>query len=261
MATQERALYFLEDEAQHTAQATAPANLAWLWNLMSIALLVACLLAVGIFFNIYQNPASSLNPFPQPTLVPTLFIPTQSVPAAAALPTLNPTPLRASLTPAPTFTPTPTAIYATPSGPLEAIGAARLTPTARVNSIYSFALQAEPRAIASSLFNPARGCDWIGVAGQAFDMRNSPLPLGIMVQVGGVVNGKVINVTSLTGTATQYGPAGYEVTLGSQPVKSQGAVWIRLLDQSAIAMTERIFFDTSADCTQNLMIINFKQIK
>lgn len=234
-------------------------SLAWIWNLLTIGLMVGTLVVGWIFLQIYQDPTTALNPYPIPTMVPTLFIPTQPLPATLApSATATATLPLVTFTPTLTFTPTPTAIPATPSGPIDL---STPTSTPRANSIYSFVLQAEPRAIDSSLFNPGRGCEWMGVAGQAFDMKNSPLALGIIVQVGGVADGKVLNITSLTGTAVQYGPAGYEVTLANKPVAAKGAVWIRLLDQSGFALSDRIFIDTSSDCTKNLVIVNFKQVK
>jgi hypothetical protein len=192
-------------------------------------------------------------------MIPTLFIPTQQMPATLApSATITATLPLATVAPTHTYTPTPTAIAATPASPLDLPSP---TSTPHVNSIYSFVLQADPRAIDSNLLNSGHGCEWMGVAGQVVDMQNRPLALGIIVQVGGVVGGKVLNITSLTGTATQYGPAWYEVPLADKPVATKGAVWIRLLDQSGIAMSDRIFIDTFSDCTKNLIIVNFKQIK
>ncbi len=248
-----------EESIPQPLEPVARRSLAWVWNLLTILLLVGSLAVAWVVLQIYQDPSSSLNPYPIPTMVPTLFIPTQRMPATLApSATITATLPRFTYTPTLTFTPTPTAIAATQVGPSD-----RTTPTGtpRVNSIYSFNLQAEPRAIDSSLFNPGRGCEWMGVAGQAFDMKNSPVALGIIVQVGGVVDGKVLNITSLTGTATQYGPAGYEVTLANKPVAAKGAVWIRLLDQSGYAISDRVFIDTLSDCTKNLVIVNFKQVK
>jgi hypothetical protein len=250
---------FNEESNPQPSQPVTHRSLAWIWNLLTVLFLVGTLVVGWVILQIYRDPGSSLNPYPIPTLIPTLFIPTQQVPATLApSATIAATLPMQTLAPTATFTPTPTVIAATPSGPFD-----QPTPTStpRVNSIYSFALQAEPRAIDSSLFNPARGCEWMGVAGQAFDLKNSPLALGIIVQVGGVVDGKVLNITSLTGTATQYGPAGYEVTLADKPVATQGVVWIRLLDQSGFAISDRIFIATSSDCTKNLVIVNFKQVK
>jgi hypothetical protein len=230
-------------------------NLAWVWDLLTAILLVAAAGVALVVAMIYFNPSSAMNPFPKPTLIPTLFIPTRFFPTATLTPTVQPT---ATIQPTEVPTATPTAIPATPAGVTRTVTA---TSTPPATSLYSFVLQAEPRALESILFNSARGCKWMGVAGQVFDLKNSPVPLGIIVQVGGVVDGKVINVTSLTGTATQYGPAGYEVTLANQPVATQGALFIRLLDQAGLAISDRVVFNTYGDCNQNLVIINFKQVK
>ncbi len=230
-------------------------DLAWFWNLLTSVVLLAAAAVVAVVATIYTNPSSDLNPFQKPTLIPTLFIPTRFVPTPTQTPTVMPTATRRPTEPP---VPTPTAIPATPAGITPTPVA---TATLPVHSLYSFVIQGEQRAIDSTLFNSARGCKWMGVAGQVFDMKNSPVPLGIIVQVGGVVNGKVIGITSLTGTATQYGPAGYEVTLANLPVATQGALYIRLLDQAGIAISDRILFNTHGDCSQNLVIINFKQVK
>jgi hypothetical protein len=245
-----------EAPTPRTRPRRARRNLAWFWNLLTAIVLVAAAVVLTAVSLIYQNPASSFYPFPRPTLIPTLFIPTRVIPTA----TLTPTALQPTATVQPTQTPqpTPTAIPATPAGITPTPAA---TGTLPVTSLYSFVIQAEPRAIDSTLFNSARGCKWMGVAGQVFDLRNSPVPLGIIIQVGGLVDGKVINITSLTGTATQYGPAGYEVTLADKPVATQGALFIRLLDQAGLAISDRIVFNTFGDCNQNLIIINFKQVK
>ncbi len=235
-----------------------PPALDWLWNGLSLVLLLGMLAVIAVVVLLVTNPESSLNPFPQPTLIPTLFIPTR---ASSPTPTVTPSPLpTATPQPTATLTPTVTAIPATPSAPTRT-PAPSATATYQASSLYAFALQAEPRAIDSTLFNSARGCQWMGVAGQVFDLKNSPVPLGIIIQVGGSVDGKVINITSLTGTAIQYGPAGYEVTLSDKPAASSGALFIRLLDQAGLAISDRIVFNTYGTCSQNLIIINFKQVK
>ncbi len=236
-----------------------PLNLGWVWDLFSLLLVAAACAVIVVVVLIFNNPASTINPFPPPTMVPTLFIPSLTPLPTRPAPTL---PTSTSL-PGPTATATPlplptqTAIAATPVEP------GKPTPSATPHSIglFSFGVQGEPRAIESSLFNPGRTCQWMGVAGQVFDLKNSPVPLGIIVQLAGSVNGKVLNITSLTGTATQYGPSGYEVTLADRTAASTGQLWIRLLNQEGIPLTDRVFFDTYSDCNKNLIIINFKQIK
>jgi hypothetical protein len=85
--------------------------------------------------------------------------------------------------------------------------------------------------------------------------------VGITVQLGGSFNRGTLYQLSLTGTALQYGPAGYEFTVADQPVNSSQAVWVQLLDQSGIPLSNRIYFDTFNDCSRNLILINFRQIR
>ena len=231
-------------------------NLALVWNLLTAIVLLAAAAVIAVVAMIYINPTSAINPFQKPTLIPTLFIPTRVIPTPTLTPTVLPS---ATLQPTEPPVPTLTAIPATPAGmtrtPIP-------TATAPNSSLYSFALQAEPRAIDNTLFPSSRGCQWMGVAGQVVDLKNSPIPLGIIVQVGGAINGKVINIISLTGTSqTYFKDAGYEITLSDKPVASNGALFIRLLDQAGLAISDRILFNTYDDCNRNLVIINFKQVK
>lgn len=249
------------DPKSHEKSPNSSHNLDGLWNLMTLIVLVVTLIAIVFIVVIYSYPASPLNPLRHPTLIPTLFIPSRTPSPIVQSPSPIATSVVAATSiPRPTepSIPTPTVAQATPGSPLTS---QTPTSTVRSSSIYSFVLQAEPRAINATLFNPGRGCNWMGVAGQAFDLKNSPVPLGIIVQVAGVIDGKGFSITSLTGTATQYGTAGYEVTLSDKLVATKGQLWIRLLDQAGLAISDRVYFDTFADCNQNLILINFKQVK
>ena len=65
---------------------------AVVWNILTIlVLLTACCIALG-FAAIFINPYTGYNPFPPPTLPPTLAIPTQT-----PTPKPKPTPLSVSL--------------------------------------------------------------------------------------------------------------------------------------------------------------------
>jgi hypothetical protein len=145
---------------------------------------------------------------------------------------------------------------------VDAPGKPSATPTARSSAgQYSFVVEGEPRAIESSLINLGRTCQWMGVAGQVIDLQNRPVPLGIIVQLNGAIDGRVLNLTSLTGAARQYGESGYEFTLAERTLATKGQVSIRLLNQEFIPISDRVYFDTFAECNKNLIIINFKQVK
>jgi len=70
-----------------------------------------------------------------------------------------------------------------------------------------------------------------------------------------------IDVTGLTlsGMTTSYGEGGYEITLHNTPIASEDAVWIQLLDQANLPLTEKIYFQTFDSCDSNLIHINFEQ--
>ncbi len=231
-----------------------------LWNFLTGLLVVGIIAALVIVALIYLNPRSALNPFPPPTHIPTLAAPTL-LPLATQAPTFTPAVVLPTKAPTATLPdqPTPTAILATPAGTLTG---PTLTPTVKGSSSFAFIPYPEPIAIDASLRSPSRGCQWMGVGGQAFDLRGNPIPLGIEVQLAGYLDGKPIAITSLTGTATLlYGPSGYELTLADKPIASKGSLWIRLIDQAGMALSDRIYFDTYADCNKNLIIINFTQVK
>jgi hypothetical protein len=178
-----------------------------------------------------------MTPSPQPAATD---------PAAAFSPT--PTRMTPTATHTPTSSPTPTE---TPTpGP---------SPTATVYSLYPFIQRGEIKVIDGSTF-PDRDMCRLWVAGQAYDLQGAPM-VGITVMMGGRLDRKNLNQLSLTGTALQYGQAGYEFTLAEQPANSKQSVWVQLFDQSMVPLSSRIFFDTYEDCTQNLILINFRQVR
>jgi hypothetical protein len=98
------------------------------------------------------------------------------------------------------------------------------------------------------------------VAGQAYDLQGAPMQ-GITVMLGGSLGGKNLYQLSLTGTALQYGQAGYEFTVAEQAIKSKQAAWVALFDQAMIPLSGKIYFETYDDCSQNLILVNFRQIR
>jgi hypothetical protein len=134
------------------------------------------------------------------------------------------------------------------------------TQPATTSSNYTFDIQAEQEMISANLFRNDRKCNWIGVAGQVFDLQGRPVP-GITIQVTGPLYGNEIHFLSLTGAAPWYGTGGYEVFLSDKPLDSTGLFQVQLVDQSGNSLSPGIKFNTSSDCKKNLSIINFRQVK
>lgn len=115
-------------------------------------------------------------------------------------------------------------------------------------------------AIDASLVHPAEGCNWMGIAGQVFNTRGAPV-LYMGVQIGGRFNGREISEIILTGYGPDYVQYGYEYKLADQPAATKNALWVRLVDQQYLPLSDRIYITTYDDCTRNLVLLNFKQIR
>ena len=186
--------------------------------------------------------------------MPVLVIPTQTpIPTKTlSLPgTWTPT-----VTPTPTTTATPLPPTSTGTLPPTETG----SPTATLPaSAYKYIPRGEANYLSGTVIHPDEGCK-IWVAGQAFDMKTSPV-IGITVQMGGVLDGKNVYLLSLTGTALQYGPGGYEFVLSETAIQSKESVWVQLLDQELYPLSARVYIDTFNTCDKNLILVNFKQVK
>ncbi len=152
--------------------------------------------------------------------------------------------LTATLPPAPIFTPS--------------IPAATASNTATVSTPVTVIYRSQPGTpvLMANYAHPEQGCQWSSVAGQVFDAAGKPV-LNLVVQVRGTLNGQPFDQINLTGLALEYGPGGFEVKLASQAVTSTGTLSIQLLDLQAHPLSNPLPFNTSADCTRNVTLINF----
>jgi hypothetical protein len=227
-----------------------------IFNILTLLIMIGVLGVGATFLLIFLNPQVTFNPYKPPTRIPTIALPTGTATAVIQLdPTWTPTATSepsASPTPRPTNTPliseTPSAVADTPQ--------VTLTPGGM-----SFVLQqGSPKAI-SNIYDLDAGCDWMGVGGQALDMTGAPV-VGLIVQLGGTLEGKTFDeVVSMTGTALQLGPGGFIFQLADRPIASQGVLWVQLLDQQLLPLSDKLYFDTYSDCGQNLIVIQLNQVK
>lgn len=148
-----------------------------------------------------------------------------------------------------TFTPTSIPPTATPS----------FTPTP-TQSPLRFSLQSGSPTYLKNFAHSSKGCKWAGVAGQVFDSNGTPLT-NYIIKITGKYNGVTIKKVAVTGMVNgdPYGPGSYEIVLGSSAVKSTGKLFIQLFSPDGVALTQKISFNTSANCSKNLIIINFSQ--
>ena len=222
---------------------------------LTVVVLALVLVVVILTLVVFQNPYNAVNPFPPPTMPAAIQLPSATVTdkPALVLPSLQSTAVLPA-TAMPTEMPSPTITQTALPQP---------TQTETPSSAYRYQMQGSPVAITASIFNSDLvDCEWMGVAGQVHDMQDRPVT-GILVLLGGRLEGENADQTTLTGTALNYGPAGYEFKLSDHVVASTGRLWIQLVDQSYIPLSAKVYFDTFAEesCGQNLIIINFRQVR
>lgn len=112
-----------------------------------------------------------------------------------------------------------------------------------------------PRQI-QNFAHSANGCNWMGVAGQVFGAGGAPMK-NLVVVVTGDLDGQMIESLGLTGLAPAYGAGGFEIELGTRAVASSQVLSIQVFDLTGMELSDPYLFDTSSDCSSNLVIINF----
>jgi len=199
-----------------------------------------------------RTPPPTALPSATPTrtlsawIVPPTWTATPTASATAtATATNTATSIATPTAPRPTATLTPTPLPPTPTGP---------TPTrTNTKTAYSFDLQNGTPSYYPNWANTA-GCDWMGIAGQAFDLDGNPV-LGLFIHIEG--NG--LNYDSVTGSKPAYGPGGYELYLGDHPQRTTGVYRLQLRTSSGVPLSAVYTIDTYSECSKNLIIVNFVQ--
>lgn len=92
------------------------------------------------------------------------------------------------------------------------------------------------------------------------DSNNAHL-IGMVVVLRGFLDGKTVDLTTVTGINKEYGPSGFEFVLGNAPVASNKTLYVQLVDQSSLPLSDKVEISTSADCAKNLVIVRFKKNK
>jgi len=170
-------------------------------------------------------------------------------------PTPQPSPSVTSTQPSPTLLSPSATIQNTPT-PTNSQG--EITATVEPTSTQTpspYRMQAQNPFYLENFNHPVKGCQWMGVAGQVFDLQGEAR-LGLTIRVGGLKDEPDF-LEATTGLVIAYGPGGYEITLGDSPVDSSQTYWIQIIDEDGTVITEKYYFSTYNDCTKNLIVLNF----
>jgi hypothetical protein len=223
-----------------------------IWDLGSFLVLVITLCMAGGFLIVFINPNIAFNPFP-PAPTPLAF-PTATITPIQPPPTWTPTVVNITDTPTllATFTlqPSPTGFSLIPPSK---------TPQATATPKAPFTVS-PPSAIQSTVIAHLvdQGCNWQGVGGTVDDTNNSPI-IGMVIRLVGTLNGLPINLTTVSGVSPDYGKSGWEFVLGKTPVSSAKELYLQLLDQAGLPLSDNVYINTYTDCTKNLILVRFKK--
>lgn len=99
-------------------------------------------------------------------------------------------------------------------------------------------------------------CNWFGIGGQAYDLGGGPAEnLLVHLETGDLMR------EALTGSQPAIGPAGYEIVIGDRPAATSGIYDVQLRSVSGAPLSEWLTFDADADCSRNLIVIDFRQVR
>lgn len=243
--------YAETQEAAHTPRKTS----GLVWNILTVLVLLSTLCVGGIFVSIFLNPNSAINPFPPPVL-PTQITPPTPTPTSRSIlpPTWTPTPTSeptSTNTPRPTFTP----MVSETETPVDSEMETPEPDTTPVPGGMSFIVQQDGIKALPNIYHVDQGCNWQGVGGYVLDLRGSPLNSQI-VWLGGSLGGENFNQPTLTDNRGYF-----EFFLADKPIDSQKTLWVQLVEQNLLPMSEKVYIDTYDDCEKNLVIVYFSQVR
>jgi hypothetical protein len=186
---------------------------------------------------------------PDSTLIPTVQTSTQesTFPQSISTPEFD----------APTITiPVPTAGLPTVTSTPTLVAENDISETGNGEEIISYKLQTGSPLAMENIFHQERGCNWMGIGGQVFGESGNPIGM-LVVEVGGQLEGEKLEALTLTGSASQWGPGGFEFDLAEKPILSSGSLWVQVLDLEGKPLSERVYLDTFDDCERAVVMVNF----
>lgn len=167
----------------------------------------------------------------------------------------TPAPFFPTVTSPPTETATPPP-SATPTATETSLPEPLVEPTETPVPRPPFGVLPDAPILTTAFLRTEEGCSWMGVAGQVFGINGEPIT-DIVVVVTGNIGGRPFEGLGYTGSATGYGPGGYEITISGSV--EQGIFWIQIFDAEENPLSAPFSFTMEPDCQKNLALINFRQ--
>ena len=245
------------DRSRAQPHNTEKAKRAASFNRLAVIFLVLSAAVLVCYLLIFLIPSIPLNPLPPYSLAIATVAPTQTplptatpthTPTATRTPTSTPRPTRTST---PTDTPEPTSVLTGTQRPRTPTTAPTVTPTAGP-TLSPLNYTAE----VSYQFAQLYGVNWAGMAGLVFGLDSKHQP-GLTINAWGDPPLGQNGDLAVTGTFSQYGPSGWEITLGDRPVS--GTWNVQLVDVNGFALSPVMVVEFKGDPRANLAYIIFRQ--
>lgn len=225
------------DEGPLTIQTMAkrrkPTFLSVLLVLGLVVGFVSMALWVGGVFNggsVFNRPTAS------PTATVTMISSKTHTQTASLVPTATITcTASATLTATPTETSTPTEV------------------------LMPFIIKGSVQYLQSSMLFQGYGCETLFIGGQVWDLQGTPVK-NLVIVLSGDYGGELVELTSTSGEVGAYGESGYGFVLSNKTIDSNG-VYIQLFDAGGDALSNLIQIPISASCLENLVLVNFQQVR
>lgn len=254
------------------------------YDLITVLFAVLTVGVLAVMVLIINDPNTSLNPFPPPTLPPIVNLPTLTpsatvtntpTPTGTPTHTLTPTPTATgTATSTPTGTPTatasPTSVLAGAS-PQPQLPAAPATLAPLDDGSGNVISGGAPPAVATPFAAPTRspfpftasevryepnpggeGCRWLSIAGTVSGLLGEPLA-GLAIEI----DGDSFRQVQFSGSASRWGESGFEFTVGGAPRAATYTLHIK--SQTGGQLSERIAITTGNTCNTNVALVDFVQ--
>lgn len=130
-------------------------------------------------------------------------------------------------------------------------------PTATTQAILpsSFDIQGQVQFVANT-FNSS-GCQFQGIGGQVLDQNGESYTTPLIVRVSS--DSLVVDNTILTGSNPLYGASGFEVQVANSV--NNNTYLVQLESQTNISVSESTQVNFSGDCSKNIALVTFVQIR
>jgi len=250
------------------------------YDVITVIFVVLTVGVIGVMVLIINDPGTALNPFPPPTVAPTIQLPTLT-----ASPTITPTSTAtatatasetATATATGTATATPTATATATVTPTQVLsgatpqfqlptalptlddGSGGAVPGAESTTppVYQAATRSPfPFTASATRYEPNEnesGCQWLSIAGTVAGLVGEAVP-GLAIEI----NGDNFRAVQFSGSAARWGDSGYEFHIGNAP--RSATFTLRVLGPTGGPVSDNVYVETGNTCQTNVAIVNFVQ--